>query len=72
MEKMRSPYFSGSWYPDRSEDITKQIHFWDSQLASAKRKILGGIVPHAGWFYSGIQSYDVIRRLDKDIDLLFV
>lgn len=72
MEKMRSSYFSGSWYPDRSEDITKQIHFWDSQLASAKRKILGGIVPHAGWFYSGIQSYDVIRRLDKDIDLLFV
>lgn len=72
MNTARKAYFSGSWYPGSASEVKKQLIKWDTSLAPFEKNIHSGIVPHAGWFFSGMMAYDVIRRFSSDIDLLFV
>lgn len=54
--QVRRAFFAGSWYPSDPAGCRKQI---ESFLSSAPRvspvgfEPLGGIVPHAGWIFSG-------------------
>ena len=66
----RRAVFAGSWYPDSSEACEYEIRTF---LKSGECKktttdaCAGGIVPHAGWFFSGQIACNVIHRLaDKD------
>ena len=66
---LRKASFAGSWYPSSADECEKQIEGFlaDSQkmdVPTAKR--VGGIVPHAGWFYSGSIACNVIRCLKSD------
>lgn len=67
----RSADFAGSWYPAREseclelfknfeENSIKRIHGEDNWI--------GGILPHAGWIYSGQIAYNVIRYLKDSIN----
>jgi AmmeMemoRadiSam system protein B len=63
---LRKPVFSGSWYPSDPQACEDQIQqFLDAgntQTISIANPI-GGIVPHAGWFFSGSIACNVIHRL---------
>ena len=61
--------FAGSWYPGNSSDCTRQIEAFSKEgipCPSAEREKFGGIVPHAGWFYSGSIACNVIHCLKMD------
>ncbi len=73
----RKAIFAGSWYPERAsaceEEIQKFLADGESQTQRASDPV-GGIVPHAGWYYSGKIACDVIHRLSEgpDPDVVFI
>jgi len=63
---LRKPVFAGSWYPADEQGCENQIHrFLESgkDLSVSVTAPVGGIVPHAGWVYSGSIACNVIHRL---------
>ncbi len=65
---IRPSVFSGSWYPDKADACKDQIHGflkegenWPMDVDSP----VGGIVPHAGWYFSGSIACNVIYQLSK-------
>ncbi len=74
----RKAVFAGSWYPDRAGDCDKEIaQFLEGPQPLGDepgRRWLAGIVPHAGWYYSGRIACQVIHLLKdpEPIDLVVV
>jgi MEMO1 family protein len=74
----RKSMFAGSWYPAGAAACEREI---EEFLAEGKawqvpeRSYAGGIVPHAGWFYSGAVACNVIHKLVEtpapDVFLVF-
>lgn len=65
---LRSSVFSGSWYPDSPGACEKQIKaFLAEELyaTAGEGHRIGGIVPHAGWYFSGSIACNVIYRLQQ-------
>jgi AmmeMemoRadiSam system protein B len=65
---IRRADFSGSWYPAEPADCEREIKRFlseDNGAALPNDGYLGGIVPHAGWFYSGSIACRVIHALSK-------
>ncbi len=63
--KIRRADFAGSWYPDQAETCIQEITSFPSlkKAISSPEKKIGGIVPHAGWFFSGEIAATVIAHL---------
>ncbi|MBM4371727.1 MAG: AmmeMemoRadiSam system protein B [Deltaproteobacteria bacterium] len=61
----RSP-FAGTWYPGTRARIEAQLKEFDAHAVN-RRKLrkppTAGVVPHAGWMYSGVLAYEVWRIL---------
>ena len=67
--KVRRPIFAGSWYPSKASDCEKQIKDFleeGQNFAPPDRKLVAGIVPHAGWYFSGSIACNVIHCLKDD------
>jgi len=64
---VRRSDFSGSWYPGTEQDCLKSMEgFVDDSLQCPHNKVaVGGIVPHAGWLFSGKIAYNTIRCLNR-------
>jgi AmmeMemoRadiSam system protein B len=65
----RKPDFAGSWYPSKESECRKLIEEFSRgaiPCPATGRKAVGGIVPHAGWFYSGRIACNVIKCLKGD------
>lgn len=78
--QVRKAAFSGSWYPADPEIAKARIHQFLGETrcaASAPLSPVGGIVPHAGWFFSGSIACAVIhciaaaRASETDVVVLF-
>lgn len=67
MTEVRSSDFAGSWYPGNESDCRASIEeLSDSNLpCPGDGDAVGGIVPHAGWFYSGKIACNVIKCLSQ-------
>ncbi len=71
--------FAGSWYPARSRACAEQIErFWESLAptgspapAAPPRSHLG-VVPHAGWVFSGRLAARVFQLLEGDASVELV
>ncbi len=75
--KLRKGVFAGSWYPERASACEAEIQQFLSRVDSDSaldREWLGGIVPHAGWRYSGRIACQVIDRLKspEPLDLVVI
>jgi len=60
--------FSGSWYPADPADCEREIKRFLQEGDGGVSQVgnfRGGIVPHAGWFYSGSIACNVIHALSK-------
>lgn len=65
---LRKSAFSGSWYPAGKRACTDQINRYLDQgrdLPESVEPPVGGIVPHAGWAFSGSIACNVIHRLAR-------
>lgn len=62
---LKRPDFAGSWYPASAAECEREIKLFtaDSAPSRVKGKKVGGIVPHAGWFYSGKAACSVFHAL---------
>lgn len=75
--KVRKSVFAGSWYPARASECENDIKGFlqeGKNITSPDRNLVGGIVPHAGWYFSGSIACNVIRSLtgEKMPDVLVV
>ncbi|MFC1532650.1 AmmeMemoRadiSam system protein B [Thermodesulfobacteriota bacterium] len=65
----RKPDLAGSWYPGRESECRRAIEDFSGNCIpcpSGGEGRLGGIVPHAGWYYSGQIAFNVIKCLESD------
>jgi AmmeMemoRadiSam system protein B len=66
----RKATFAGSWYPGRpsacEKEITDFLEGTEKKPAGGKAWV-GGIVPHAGWYFSGKIACNVIHNLVSEI-----
>jgi predicted class III extradiol MEMO1 family dioxygenase len=63
---VRKAMFAGSWYPASAAECEKDINRFleeGQNIQSPERRLVGGIVPHAGWYFSGSIACNVISRL---------
>jgi hypothetical protein len=59
--------FAGSWYPATADQCETSIQsFLKERQGLPAGEFIGGIVPHAGWFYSGSIASRVIAALQPD------
>ena len=66
----RESDFAGSWYPSKESECRKLIEEFsrsDLPCPSPQRRRVGGIVPHAGWIYSGRIACHVIKCLRDEM-----
>ena len=65
---VRRADFAGSWYPGSGSDCRQAIEELDQSALpcpSSSGEKVGGIVPHAGWYYSGRIACSVIKCLQN-------
>ena len=63
---IRKSDFAGSWYPRRAANCEREILAFleDENITSpSEEHLVGGIVPHAGWYFSGSIACNVIKAL---------
>jgi AmmeMemoRadiSam system protein B len=63
---VRRAMFAGSWYPSSAADCEREIAGFlveGKNIKPPDRKLVGGIVPHAGWYFSGGIACNVINLL---------
>ena len=67
---MRRADFAGSWYPENESECRRNIEEFSSALlpCPGDGDVVGGIVPHAGWFYSGKIACNVIKCLNQQTE----
>ncbi|MDY6974128.1 MAG: AmmeMemoRadiSam system protein B [Thermodesulfobacteriota bacterium] len=69
--KVRSADLAGSWYPGRESDCQRAVEGFSSAgppCADDTINVVGGIVPHAGWYFSGKIACNVIKCLRHSIE----
>ena len=75
--KTREPAVAGTFYPSSASELTEML---DNLLVTEKskiksemsdKKILGGVVPHAGYKYSGCESVHFFEILHQDFKVFF-
>lgn len=75
--RVRRASFAGSWYPDIPEACEREIKQFlgKKTLEIPEGPWVGGIVPHAGWYFSGEIACRVIQALKTgtppDLFILF-
>lgn len=66
---IRRADFAGSWYPGEEEECRRSIEMFERDAAPCpepQKDTVGGIVPHAGWVFSGSIACNVVRCLAMD------
>jgi len=75
--KTREPAVAGTFYPSSTSELIQML---DELLVTEKskiksdltnKKILGGVVPHAGFKYSGCESVHFFEILHQDFKVFF-
>lgn len=67
--KIREATFAGSWYPDSAAGCKQEIKGFLKQAkvpSGSGKTFTGGIVPHAGWYFSGSIACNVFRCLKEE------
>lgn len=65
----RKAYRAGSFYPDSKKEINSQIQHYLSEIDNDKSipdTVKGGIVPHAGWVFSGTTALRVYQSIKNN------
>lgn len=74
----RKPIVAGQFYPDNKEECLSEIKSCLGEAAftgELPQQIAGGIVPHAGWFFSGATAalvYSAIKKQNKKVDTFVI
>ena len=63
----RGADFAGAWYPDQAEACLAEFQAFEAAAApyEGETPLVGGLVPHAGWTFSGRLAYNTIREVAR-------
>jgi AmmeMemoRadiSam system protein B len=79
--KTREPIVAGKFYPDDKKNIIallRSIYLKEKSKINtglSKKKIIGGVVPHAGYVFSAYEAihfFDIIKNSDSKFDTVFI
>ncbi|MCE8424854.1 MAG: MEMO1 family protein [Candidatus Methanoperedens sp.] len=62
---MRTPAFSGQFYPSSKKDLIREISRCFAGVPIKERAVMGAVVPHAGYIYSGNTAAHVYSSLPR-------
>lgn len=71
MDNLRHPIVAGQFYPASKQECIEEINDCLTQAvepANLPDAIIGGIVPHAGWVFSGATAIAVFNAIKKKAD----
>ncbi|TFG64487.1 MAG: AmmeMemoRadiSam system protein B [Spirochaetales bacterium] len=63
------------WYPGRADEIRELLGGWERghvRVSKTGRKAVSGVAPHAGWMFSGLLSFNVLRCFPSDVETIAV
>ena len=69
---IRSRSLPYGWYPDNDRETRNRIEKYLRSSSIAEYQASAGIVPHAGWDFSGQVALEVIANLDKEVETVVV
>ena len=69
---MRNPAVAGQFYPRSSAELKLQLEEMLKDAAGEELPILGAVVPHAGYMYSGSVAAEVYSRLPERDTFVFL
>ncbi len=62
---MRAPAVSGQFYPRNKNDLDREISLCFGGVQAGEKPVLGAVVPHAGYIYSGSTAAHVYSMLPE-------
>lgn len=81
MQTIRVNYAEGTFYPDTEEEVEELLRRIVEQESSliqtdlAKHKLIGGIVPHAGYVYcakEAVHFFEIVRLSKQHFDVILI
>ncbi len=69
---IRKRILPAGWYPKSYEETRRILDEWDRDLEESRSSGIAGIVPHAGWMFSGRTALSVLRELSPEISTCVV
>lgn len=70
---VRRSILAGSWYPDKKTEIESLIAKWTDGIdVEGGISCYAGIVPHAGWYYSGSTTAKVLAHTVMNKELIVI
>ena len=60
------------WYPDTEEGVREILMKWGDMHGKREENCISGIVPHAGWFFSGYIAFSVMSNLITDAETVVI
>ena len=74
---LKKARFAGSWYPGSRSECLRSMKEFDQSIDNdalpdsllGEKGFAGGIVPHAGWYFSGRTAYSVFKSIDRSCRL---
>ena len=79
--KIRKPAVAGRFYPGNKSELKEQINSFylaekdQIDISYAKKNIIGGVVPHAGYMFSGYEAvhfFEIIKHTKKSVDTILI
>jgi MEMO1 family protein len=70
--RIRKRYLPGGWYPTSADQTRGAIEMMESSLAADAPRGIAGVVPHAGWEFSGSVAFEVLSRISRSMDTIVI
>ena len=74
MARIRQPAVAGQFYPASPQALRKQIELFSEKNKAVKTQseVIGCLLPHAGYVYSGAVAYSVLSRIKLKDNLIIL
>ena len=70
--RVRKRYLPPGWYPGAEEQIRDAIECMARSFPSVTATAIAGVVPHAGWEFSGSLALEVLSRISRSMDTMVI
>lgn len=70
--RVRRRYLPPGWYPGAEENAREAIENMERSINPEPARGIAGIVPHAGWEFSGGLAFEVLSRISRTMDTIVI
>jgi AmmeMemoRadiSam system protein B len=70
--RVRRRYLPPGWYPGVEEEARDAIESMERSVGPGPAQGIAGIVPHAGWEFSGGIAFEVLSRISRSMDTIVI